>query len=196
MDIFINGGKVDYAIESEQSVGEILGSVEQQCEKEGMTITGISVDGKEIPAEKLDAIFARDIGSVMRIDLATINGEDVLAMLRDLGKRFGERVPRLRDVPVQLQTGKDLAVMETINGFSADLQSLYQVLPLIPITGLAPEGPDVDGVSLAAYPSELTPLLSDLLGALKAKDTVLVGDLSEYELAPRIERLSAALATI
>ncbi|HNY23023.1 MAG TPA: hypothetical protein PKO22_12830, partial [Treponemataceae bacterium] len=179
MDIFINSGKVDFTIESEHNVGEILGSIEQECEKEGMTITGISVDGKEIPADKLDALFARAIDSVMRIDLATINGEDVLGMLRDLGKRFGDRVGPLRDIPVQLQTGKDLAVMETINGFSCDLQSLYQVLPLIPITKLPPEGPEIDGVTLAAYPTELTPLLSDLLGALKAKDTVLVGDLSE-----------------
>jgi len=196
MDIFINGSKVDYTTESEKNVGEILGSVEQECEKEGMTITGIAVDGAEIPPDRLDALFARTIDSVRKIDLVTINGEDILGMLRDLGKRFGDRVGPLRDIPVQLQTGKDLAVMETINGFSGDLQSLYKVLPLIPITGLSPEGPEIDGVSLAAFPSELTPLLSELLGALKAKDTVLVGDLSEYELAPRIERLSAALAAI
>jgi len=196
MDICINGEKIAYNIESEKTIGEILGSVESECEKAGMTVIGIRADGRQIPAGELDAFFVREPASVARIDLDTISGNDVLDLLRELGGQFSDCVSGLRDIPVQLQTGKDILVMETINRFSTALQSLYQALPLLSITRLKGAAPAIDGIPLDAYPSELSPILSDLLDALKNKDTVLVGDLSEYELAPRIEKLGAILSAV
>ena len=196
MDILINGKKMDYEIENEKTVGEVLGSVETACEQSGMTITAISVDGSVVPANMLDALFERDLAGISLIELETLSGTDVLNMLHELGNRFTVCVPLLREIPVQLQTGKDLPVMETIHSFSLDLQNLYKLLPLLGITGLPAEGPGVDGIPLGSYPSELSPVLSELLEALEKKDTVLAGDLSEYELAPRIERLGAVLSAV
>lgn len=196
MDVFIKGEKVVFEIENEKTVGEILGSIETACEKAGMTITGISADGKNIPADKLDGFFAQLYTDFARIDLDTISGLDVMAKMRVLGESFTSFVPRLQDIPVLLQTGKDLQVLETINGFSVDLQKLYQLLPLISITGLKPEDTSIEGVLLETFPTELAPVLAELLSAMENKDTVLVGDLSEYELAPRIAKLGARLSSL
>lgn len=196
MDLFINGNKIDFVTEGEKTVGEALGSIESACEKEGMTITGIRADGKDIPAGALDDLFAEAIESVGTIELSTICGTDVKNLIRELGGKFTDNATLLRDIPVQLQTGKDLTVMETINSFSTNLQDLYRLIPLLSITGLPPNEPVIDGIALGAYPAELTPLLSDLLDGLKNHDTILVGDLSEYELAPRIERLGMALVSV
>jgi len=196
MEIRINGEQIDFQLESEKNIGDILGSVESECEKSGMTITGIRVDGIEIPADSLDGLFLRDIGSVSAMDLTTISGKDVERLLRDLGTRFSVSVPLLQEVPVLLQTGKDLQVLEYIHRFSSDLQNLYQLLPLLSIAGIRSETAGSGSIDLEAYPSELAPILGQLLAALEAKDTVLVGDLSEYELAPRIEKLGAALAAV
>lgn len=196
MEIRINGEQIDFQLESEKNIGDILGSVESECEKSGMTITGIRVDGIEIPADSLDGLFLRDIGSVSAMDLTTISGKDVERLLRDLGTRFSVSVSLLQEVPVLLQTGKDLQVLEYIHRFSSDLQNLYQLLPLLSIAGIRSETAGSGSTDLEAYPSELAPILGQLLAALEAKDTVLVGDLSEYELAPRIEKLGAALAAV
>ncbi len=196
MEIRINGEQIDFQLESEKNIGDILGSVESECEKSGMTITGIRVDGIEIPADSLDGLFLRDIGSVSAMDLTTISGKDVERLLRDLGTRFSVSVSLLQEVPVLLQTGKDLQVLEYIHRFSSDLQNLYQLLPLLSIAGIRSETAGSGSIDLEAYPSELAPILGQLLAALEAKDTVLVGDLSEYELAPRIEKLGAALAAV
>jgi len=196
MKILINGVVLDYQIELEKTIGDILGSIEAECEKSGMTITGLKADGKEIPAENLDELFSGAIDSVATIELTTISGEDVRTILRKLGTRFTACIPELQDVPVLLQTGKDMKVMEIINSCSSDLRNLYQVLPLLSITGIPTCGPDINGVFLTDYPAELSPILQELMGALEGKDTILVGDLSEYELAPRIERLGSLLQTI
>ena len=41
--------------------------------------------------------------------------------------------------------------------------------------------------------TELTPVLRELVAAFDAKDSVLIGDLLEYEVAPRVERLMPLL---
>ncbi len=65
MDILMNGNKIDFTIENERTLGEILGSLESACEKAGMTITAIRVDGKtvfpetpEMMAAHLDELLA------------------------------------------------------------------------------------------------------------------------------------------
>ncbi len=196
MDILINGNKIDYTIEKEKNLGEILGAIESLCEESGMTITGIRVDGSTFEADTLDPLFARDPSGIATIELDTINSQDIIGMLRDFGNRMSGFVPQLKEIPVQLQTGKDMTVLETIHRFSLDLQGLYQVLPLIPLAGLPGEISAVDGIPFGEYPSELAPVLSELIKALEIKDTVLAGDLSEYELAPRIERLGMALSAV
>lgn len=196
MNILINGQRIDFETEGEKTVGEILGAMEGECEKSGLTVTGVRVDGVDVAAADMDALFGRDANTVGDIELSTMSGMDVREMITALGTRFAGHGDELVEVPVLLQTGKDLRVMETINALSNDLYQLYQLLPLMPLAGIGGGGPDVDGVALTDIPSSLSPLLKDLLGALESKDTILVGDLSEYELAPKIKQLGSALSSI
>jgi hypothetical protein len=43
---------------------------------------------------------------------------------------------------------------------------------------------------------EIGTILQELLSAYEAKDTVLVGDLAEYEIAPRLRSLQEALGPL
>ena len=168
MDLFINGGKIDFEAEGEKTVGEMLGSIESACEKEGMTITGIRADGREIPAGDLDNLFTGAIDSIGMIELSTISGNDVKNLIRELGDKFAGNAALLREIPVQLQTGKDLTVMETINSFF--LEPSGSVSPDSASLDNRPfpeRAVNIDGIALDAYPAELTPLLSDLLDGLQ-----------------------------
>ncbi len=196
MEILINGLTINYTRENESNLGEILGALESECERSGMTITGIRVDDRALEASELDALFAQDPDDVSKIELETISGQDIRGMLRELGGEFSLCVVPLTDVPIQLQTGKELAVMETINRFSVSLERLYRLLPLLPLGGFDDEALNVGDTRLSELPGFLSPILEELLDALKKKDTILVGDLSEYELAPKIEELSAVLSAL
>lgn len=196
MNILINGQRIDFETEGEKTVGEILGAMEGECEKSGLTVTGVRVDGVDVAAADMDALFGRDADTIGDIELSTMSGKEVRGMITALGTRFAGHSDQLVEVPVLLQTGKDMRVMETINALSNDLYELYQLLPLMPLAGIDGGGPEVGDVALTDIPSSLSPLLKDLLGALESKDTILVGDLSEYELAPRIRQLGTALSSI
>ena len=92
------------------------------------------------------------------------------------------RVEQLPEVSVLLQTGKDKAAMETVIGFTDTVQSVLALVPFLP--------PDPERGRLIA---DLTPILRDLAAAFGAKDSVLIGDLLEYEVAPRVTRLMPLL---
>jgi hypothetical protein len=195
MDLVINGNGVDFTLESERTMGELLGSIEGELERTGQTVVSVCVDGKDIPAESLDCLFARDITTVSKLELSTLSPAEILEMLKDSGQKLGLSSPKLEDIPVLLQTGKDLSVMETIQAFSLEIERLYRLIPLLPLTHLLPKTLIIDGVPLEEFPSSLRPLLEELLDALKRHDTVTVGDIAEYELAPRIKELARVIET-
>ncbi len=88
----------------------------------------------------------------------------------------------LKEVSVLLQTGRDRPALESIIRFADATQAVMDLLPFLP--------PDLERSRLFA---ELTPVLKELVGAFGSKDSVLIGDLLEYEVAPRLEKLAPLL---
>ncbi len=197
MEISINGNNINYSLEQEENVGQILGILESECEKNGMTITGISVDGELLAPDELDRLFSRTPEEISSLALETMSGGDIVSVMHRLAVRMGEHVSALSEIPVLLQTGEDGQVMEIIHAFARDFESLCQSIPLLnSISTRDTSALLVEGIPLDQYPSELTPLLGELIEAIKSNDTVLMGDISEYELAPKVEVLASVLATV
>ncbi len=88
----------------------------------------------------------------------------------------------LKEVSVLLQTGRDKPAMEIVIRFVDIVQSLMDLLPFLP--------PDAERARILV---ELTPILRDLVGAFDSRDSVLIGDLLEYEVAPRMEKIAPLL---
>jgi len=86
----------------------------------------------------------------------------------------------LEEVPVQLQTGNDGLAMTAIVRFAELVSRVIRILPLVP-----PDS-DVDPAAVSEFAIDLTPVLEQLQEAFEARDTVLMGDLLEYEVAPRL----------
>jgi hypothetical protein len=89
-----------------------------------------------------------------------------------------EALPLLSEVPVQLSTGRDRQAMQTIATVAELLQTLLALVPFLP------PHPDLQGLF-----TELTGVFRDVIEAFDAKDSVLIGDLLEYEAAPRLAAL-------
>ncbi len=89
-----------------------------------------------------------------------------------------EQLARLSEVSVLLQTARDRDAMSVVIAFTDTAQALIELLPFLP--------PDPERGRLIV---ELTPFLRELVGAFDAKDSVLIGDLLEYEVTPRVQKL-------
>jgi hypothetical protein len=119
--------------------------------------------------------------------------------LRELGNPGGELntieslieeiIRRLEDLPLDIQTGKDGRAVETIRIFSGAAEKIFRLFALLKAGGLDTSAIKVDDIPIAEFIGEFGAALQELLAAYETRDAVLVGDLAEYELAPRIRKL-------
>jgi len=93
-----------------------------------------------------------------------------------------DSLARLPEVSLLLQTGRDKDAMDVVIGFADTVQALLMLVPFL--------SPDPERGKLLA---EFTPVLKELVAAFGTKDSVLIGDLLEYEIAPRMQRLAPML---
>jgi hypothetical protein len=93
---------------------------------------------------------------------------------------------RLEDLPLDLQTGKDTRASETIALFSGVTEKLFRLLYILRRGGISVE-------NIGAFLDEFGSAVKEFHSAYANKDTVLVGDLAEYELAPRLPEFLSLL---
>jgi hypothetical protein len=105
-----------------------------------------------------------------------------------------ETVKRLEDLPLDIQTGKDGHAAETVRLFSCMGEKIFRLFNLMKAEGYALDHLRVGDVPLKDYIEEFDNALKELLAAYESKDAVLVGDLAEYELAPRLQNLYTVIS--
>ena len=98
-------------------------------------------------------------------------------------------VSRLEDLPLDMQTGKDKRASETVQLFSSIAEKIFRIYFLLDTQGLL-----ADEIKNEIKIEGFSEALKEMLSAYENKDTVLVGDMAEYELAPRLRDLYAALS--
>ncbi len=101
---------------------------------------------------------------------------------RSAAEALAEMAEKLDDVAVQLQTGQDKTAMETIIRLTELLQMFMRALSWL-------DGSDTVEKTM----NDMNGILSELEEALKAGDTVLIGDLLEYEIKPRLIKLPSGM---
>jgi hypothetical protein len=98
---------------------------------------------------------------------------------------------RLEDLPIDIQTGKDGRAAETVSLFSNIAEKLFRLFFVFQSRGKFID--TVDSVPIHTFIEEFGVAVKEVLAAYSGKDAVLVGDLAEYELAPRLRSFYAAL---
>jgi hypothetical protein len=274
MIIRINGANADIQIETEKTVGEILGAFDSWLSGTGHRLSGISIDEEPVSAGGMDACFIRDIDTIQILDIKTSSLPELLEesfcnMLQDIDvfeeAGFEEKAPflaqwkespqslllaeqypdfynwalmtfsgegsnpqilrlmseerlrelqdpqgeisraatlvaevckRLEDLPLDMQTGKDARAAETANAFSGIAEKLFRVFNILKMEGFPVEDIIIEDMPVTAFFAEFNDTLRNLLDAYEQRDTVLVGDIAEYEIAPKLRNLYAAMINL
>jgi hypothetical protein len=164
---------------------------------------------KESPAarfleEQIPDIFTAAEGALTGEGLAPAEAkrlmEERLRELEDPRAELGSIEPlvtaiaaRLEDLPLDIQTGKDGRAAETVQLFSHVAEKLFRLLYSLKSGGFAADTWTIQSLSMNDFIEEFNIALRELTAAYEAKDAVLVGDLAEYELAPRLVSLYRTL---
>jgi len=120
--------------------------------------------------------------------------EEMLREVNDPVKEFEKIEPlvnetcvRLIDLPLDIQTGKDAKAAQTIQVFSGITEKILRVLGQLNIQGFLPQ-PDSEKPFVKII-VDFGDVVKELLEAYERQDTVLVGDLAEYEASPKLKEL-------
>ena len=195
MIIKINGEELSYTLENEKTLGEVLGSIEEACCREHETIVQISVDGKELTSQELDLLFTQPVDTDITIELSTFSGAEIRNYMKGLMKELSGYAEEFEQIPVYMQTGRDVQVLNLLGIFSEKLNELYRSLLLSDVTEL-PIDIQIEEKSIHEYQKDITALLHDIVSSIEEKDIIQVGDLAEYELAPLVKTLINGVSSI
>jgi hypothetical protein len=113
--------------------------------------------------------------------------------LEKAGPLVGEVCTRLEELPLDIQTGKDARAAETVRIFSAVAEKIFRIFNVLKIAGFPVGEINVENIPIPVFIAEFSTALRELLAAYEQRDTVLVGDLAEYEMAPRLRSLHNAV---
>jgi len=99
---------------------------------------------------------------------------------------------RLIDLPLDIQTGKETQAAQTIQLFTAVTEKILRVFFQLDIQKFLNTDKD-QREKIIQQINDFTDILKELLDAYERNDSVLVGDLAEYEASVRIKEIYSAI---
>ncbi len=189
MDVIVDG-KPNAALGAATDPLAAVIAASEELQGQGRAMVAVRLDGEAIEAERLaDALRACSAEQSHRIE---IDSENVAILAVEVLSEFEEVLPELPEACHQL--AQVLQGSTPSEGYES-LQQLLDIwmhvkdrqLLVARSLGLDLGNVEIKGVPFEKLHSELNAFLTEAAGALEAGDNVLLGDLLEYELAPRAE---------
>jgi hypothetical protein len=193
MELLLNGNKLDVQLENEKNLHEILTFFEEECIKNNATIVQIALNDVVISASTLDTKFDTSISEIKKLEISTVCEDDIVSAMKNLSVQLTTICDGLEQIPVHLQTNKDSEAKSVITSFANAFDTLCH---LISLTALFPNKFSefkIEEMNINEYLKDFSPMLEEFEVALAEKDTVLIGDLAEYEIMPRLTKLIASI---
>lgn len=110
--------------------------------------------------------------------------EDPLRAMTATAKLFAALEPDLSQVSVRLQTGKDAEAMHTMVLVVEIINKTVRLLP--DFIGCIETELLIEDRSVQDFYDDFNTVLQELMEAFEHKDSILIGDLAEYEIRPRM----------
>jgi hypothetical protein len=192
-EALINAGRdiVDYGNASFEEQGKIRGSWET-----GPTAGFLAQHTPDMYARALKTLKGEGLTCsqfLLLVEERIRELKDPGAELASLETLVESTAVRLEDLPLDIQTGKDSRAAETIQLFSNIAEKIFRLSSLLKLEGIIADIETIDTTTYQSFIEEFSAALQELIAAYEVKDAVLVGDLAEYELAPRLRTFYAAL---
>lgn len=192
MEFYINNEKIDISLDSEKTVGDVFTSFEKLCEENSAAVIKIKLNEKIVNESNFDEISKNLLDKNDKFEFTIVTKEDIKASYKNLSENFKTIEENLKQIPLNLQCGKLKESYLTIKNLAdcidefCHVSTISTLFPEISIT-------KINETKISEFFKDFTPILKDFETALKENDTVTVGDLSEYELSPRLIDISNSL---
>jgi len=196
ISFYINGEAVEVQLEGEKTIGDVLKSFELTCEENNAAVIGINVDEASVTAENFDEKASCPLGKDTKFEFSVVTKDSIKASFSTLSELFSQLSEKMEEVPVALQSGKNKEVSESIKKVADSIDQFCHIAALATLFPQDFSKTTINGMQFTEFFNDFSPVLKDFELALENNDTVLIGDLSEYEICPRLKAIAQALGNI
>ena len=196
IEIYMNGQNINAQLEEEKTVGDILNSFEQTCEENKAAVIGIILNGNQITADIFDEESKKPLGENDKFEFTVVTESNIKESFENLSKLFEQLSSQMEEVPAKLQNNQKLEVTESIKTLADSIEQFSHVAALASLFPETFSKTEINGMDIKEFFNDFSQILLDYENALQNDDTVLIGDLSEYEICPRLKSMSESLKNI
>ena len=193
---FKNGEPIEVQLEEEQTIGDVLKSFEQTCEDNQAAVIGIQIDDKTVTADTFDEVAQKTLEEDTKFSFTVVTVQMIKDSFSQLSELFSNLSDKMEQVPVELQNGNNKDVSIAIKEVADSIEELCHFASLATLFPETFKEAIIDGSSFKDFFDNFSPILLDFEQAMQNNDTVLIGDLAEYEICPRLKSISSALKDI
>ena len=190
MDVSVDG-KREFALQGEpKDVLSAVAAVSNYLRSQGRAVLSVHVDGAEITSDKLvENLENKPLDEVRTLDIQSADLATLTASMLDGLREAVTELPKACHELAQVFHGD-----KPDDGFEpfhhlADIWASVKQREALIIGAAAIDEADlvIGNKSTAEHHNELNQFLDECAGAIEKNDCVTLGDLLEYELAPRAE---------
>ncbi len=195
MTISINGRTDLVSAETGYSLREILTRISDFLRKNNRAVIAASVDGRPVShSENADLLDKKvDEFSLLEVDTIDIRSQAASA-LQEVRAHLPRLSKALVDVTRNIQSGEVLKGYKSLAACADVLNLIVHVIDEVrALLGIDLTTIEVDGATVSERLQQVRDVLAEAKAALDTNDIVMVADLMEYELAPRISGWDAIL---
>ncbi len=110
--------------------------------------------------------------------------------LSETAEKLKDLIPSISDVSVMLQTGEDKKAIDSVLAFIELSENLIRIFPFLRDSGYTDITKEsIDKESFNDFYKEFNSILKELADAFDKNDSILIGDLMEYEIVPKVNKL-------
>ena len=199
MDVILDGNS-NFQLEGNPAdVLAAVGAVSEYLREQGRAILSIRSDGENVDADKLvDSLHGKSLEEIQTLE---IESEDisklVVSFLQDMGEALPEITKACHDLAAVFHSDAPHEGYEPFHHL-ADIWGSIKARETVVLHALEldPATFAIGDIVIDKHHEELNKYLTECADALEKNDCVLLGDLLEYELAPRAEREAEIVARL
>jgi len=199
MEVIVDGKKGFQFQEQPEDVLAALAGVSDAQRSQGRAILSVRIDGQPVSPENIVTMLQNK--PLSEVQVLAVSTEVIGTLVNNCLSELEQALPELPDICHRLRDVFHGECPESGYEPFQQLAAIWQAIKEREIQIFSALDIDLDAFEVHGEPisrihAELNEYIEEAAGALKAGDCVLLGDLLEYELAPRAETEAAIVALL
>ncbi|MGQ9631075.1 MAG: hypothetical protein ACUVXI_12320 [bacterium] len=188
MRIFINGSEIDFELEEESSIREVLRSLEGWLFERGEVMTTIFVNGEIYTAEQREKGVDMPLDVISTLEVNSKRpGRLALESIYEVGRYLIRLQRGVEEIAELWRSGEEEKAFEMFHQFTEGMEWITQALHQAAlILKLDYSRIEIDGNTVESKSRELLDISKSILEASSNKDIIALSDILEYEMVPQI----------